>query len=107
MRRSVAVKHKTCRHCVVWCEVDRASVPAGAAHRMVCSGGTARRGQGRAGFCAAKRTLDAEHCSGIPTCVDGRRSGNTFLLVSFELRVVYAISICSATLLPFALLVVM
>ena len=35
-------------------------------------------------FGAAKRTLDGEHRSGIPGLVDGRRSGNTFPLVSFE-----------------------
>jgi hypothetical protein len=35
-------------------------------------------------FGAAKRTLDGEHRSGTPTRVDGRRSGNTFPLVSLE-----------------------
>ena len=37
-------------------------------------------------FGAAKRTLDGEHRSGIGQSFDGRRSGNMFLLVSFELR---------------------
>ena len=35
-------------------------------------------------FGAAKRTLDGEHRSGIDQAFDGRRGGNTFLLVSFE-----------------------
>ena len=35
---------------------------------------------------AAKRTLDGEHRSGIHPSFDGRRSGNTFLLVSLEPR---------------------
>ena len=38
----------------------------------------------RAPFGAAKRTLDGEHRSGIHRSFDGRRSGNTFLLVSPE-----------------------
>ena len=35
-------------------------------------------------FGAAKPTLDCEHRSGTPGPVDGRRSGNTFPLVSLE-----------------------
>jgi hypothetical protein len=35
-------------------------------------------------FGAAKRTLDGEHRSGIHRSFDGRRSGNTFPLVSLE-----------------------
>ena len=35
-------------------------------------------------FGAAKRTLDGEHRSGTQYNVDGRRSGNMFLLVGFE-----------------------
>jgi hypothetical protein len=35
-------------------------------------------------FGAAKRTLDGEHRSGTPYDIDGRRSGNMFLLVGFE-----------------------
>ena len=35
-------------------------------------------------FGAAKRTLDSEHRSGTHETFDGRRSGNTFPLVSFE-----------------------
>lgn len=35
-------------------------------------------------FAAAKRTLAIEHRCGTHTTVDGRRSGNTFLLVSSE-----------------------
>ncbi|HEY3441216.1 MAG TPA: hypothetical protein VGK29_10710, partial [Paludibaculum sp.] len=46
-----------------------------------CLAGTARSGQGRE---AAKRTLAGEHRSGIDVNFDGRRSGNTFLLVSLE-----------------------
>jgi hypothetical protein len=46
--------------------------------------GTAHSRQGRAVRGAAKRTLDGEHRSGIPRKADGRRSGNTFLLVSPE-----------------------
>jgi len=36
-------------------------------------------------FGAAKRTLDGEHRSGTDKSFDGRRSGNMFLLVGFEL----------------------
>jgi hypothetical protein len=45
-----------------------------------------RRGavKGALVFGAAKRTLDCEHRSGIHPNVDGRRSGNTFPLVSSE-----------------------
>ena len=41
--------------------------------------------KGAPGFGAAKRTLDCEHRSGTPEIVDGRRSGNMFLLVGLEL----------------------
>ena len=46
-----------------------------------------RRGEvkGAPVFGAAKRTLDVEHRSGIHRSLDGRRSGNTFPLVGFEL----------------------
>jgi hypothetical protein len=40
--------------------------------------------QGAPQFGAAKRTLDGEHRSGIRHRLDGRRSGNMFLLVGFE-----------------------
>ena len=42
--------------------------------------------KGAALFAAAKRPLAVEHRSGIHTDVDGRRSGNTFLLVGSEQR---------------------
>jgi len=41
-------------------------------------------GKGAPLFGAAKRTLAGEHRCGITGNLDGRRSGNTFLLVSFE-----------------------
>ena len=41
---------------------------------------------GAPGFGAAKRTLDGEHGSGMDENFDGRLGGNTFLLVSSELR---------------------
>ena len=46
-----------------------------------------RRGdvKGAPPFGAAQRTLDVEHRSGTHRAFDGRRSGNTFPLVSFEL----------------------
>src|SRR5947209_8526195 len=46
-----------------------------------------RRGgvKGAPVFGPAKRTLDVEHRSGTRLSVDGRRSGNTFPLVGFEL----------------------
>jgi len=37
-------------------------------------------------FGAAQRTLDGEHGSGMDEDFDGRLGGNTFLLVSSELR---------------------
>jgi hypothetical protein len=44
-----------------------------------------RRTAGKgARFGAAKRTLAGEHRCGIAGNLDGRRNGNTFLLVSFE-----------------------
>lgn len=45
-----------------------------------------RRGgvKGAPGFGAAKRTLDAEHRSGIGDFLDGRLGGNTFPLVGPE-----------------------
>jgi hypothetical protein len=45
-----------------------------------------RRGAGKGApvLGAAKRTLAGEHRSGIQANLDGRRSGNTFPLVSFE-----------------------
>jgi hypothetical protein len=42
-------------------------------------------------FGAAKRTLDGEHRSGIQYRVDGRRSGNMFLLVGFERVLVFVL----------------
>jgi hypothetical protein len=47
-----------------------------------------RRGdvKGAPQFGAAERTLDVEHRSGIHHTFDGRRSGNTFPLVSSEPR---------------------
>ena len=41
--------------------------------------------QARTRVSAAKRTLACEQRSGVPTTVDGRRSGNSFSLVSSEL----------------------
>jgi len=41
--------------------------------------------QARARVSAAKRTLAGEHRSAISTAADGRRSGNSFPLVSSEL----------------------
>jgi hypothetical protein len=40
--------------------------------------------KGEPAFGAAKRTLDSEHGSGTQHSPDGRRSGNTFLLVGSE-----------------------
>ena len=41
-------------------------------------------GKGAPAFGAAERTLAGEHRSGTTSATDERRSGNTFLLVSFE-----------------------
>lgn len=41
--------------------------------------------QARARVSAAERTLAGEHRSALPTALDGRRSGNSFPLVSSEL----------------------
>jgi hypothetical protein len=59
-------------------------VPAGAARRKLKPGRNGAE-QARARVSAVKRILAGEHRSGIPITVDGRWSGNCFLLVSSEL----------------------
>jgi hypothetical protein len=58
--------------------------PAGAARRKSKSAGTERSRQGRA---SARRSESLPASTGLafPTTVDGRRSGNSFPLVSSEL----------------------